>query len=69
MQKFQPNFETVIVRNTSVKSLYDLIKVDYFNEDVEYVAQQLSFEEAVGMKISIPWRRSSRSRARRRRRS
>ncbi len=53
MQKFQPNFETVIVRNTSVKSLYDLIKVDYFNEDVEYVAQQLSFEEAVGMKISI----------------
>jgi hypothetical protein len=53
MQKFQPEFETLIVRNTCVQSLYDLIKVDYFNENVELIAQQLSFEEAVGMKISI----------------
>ena len=41
--------ETVIVRNTCVKSLYDVVRVDYMKEEVEWVAKALPFEEAVAM--------------------
>ena len=41
--------EVLIVRNTCVNSLYDVIRVDFFNEDVEYLFKGLSFHVAVGI--------------------
>ena len=40
------NKEFVIVRNSVVKSLYDVLEVDYEAENFTYVAQAQSFEES-----------------------
>lgn len=41
--------EVLIVRNTLNNRLYDVVCVDFFNEDVEYVAKAIDFIEAVGI--------------------
>jgi len=41
--------EVLIVRNTLNNKLYDVVRVDFFNEDVEYVAKAIDFVEAVGI--------------------
>lgn len=38
--------EFVIVRNSMVKSLYDVLEVDYEGESFSYVAMAQSFEQA-----------------------
>lgn len=38
--------ETLIVRNASIKSLFDVVKVDYMNENVDFLHKFLTFEEA-----------------------
>ncbi len=49
----KPEFEVVIVRNTTVQSLYDVIRVDYMSEQVEFVAKALDFADAVGIKLEL----------------
>lgn len=39
----------VILRNTKVKSKYDVIEVDYQHENVKFVEKELSFEQAVAV--------------------
>jgi hypothetical protein len=41
--------ETVIIRNTCIKSLYDVVKINYLTEDVEYLAKAVDFESAQGI--------------------
>jgi hypothetical protein len=38
--------ETFIVRNSSIKSLFDVVKVDYMHEDVQFLEKYLTFEQA-----------------------
>jgi hypothetical protein len=38
--------EFVIVRNSEVKSLYDVVCVDYATENVDFMAKAVDFEEA-----------------------
>lgn len=38
--------EYVVVRNTRVPRLYDVVEVDYAKESVQYVDTQLSFTDA-----------------------
>jgi hypothetical protein len=38
--------EFVIIRSKEIKSLYDVVEVDYDSETVNYVAIEQSFEEA-----------------------
>lgn len=38
--------EFVIVRNPEVKSLYDVVCVDYATESVEFMAKAVDFENA-----------------------
>lgn len=45
--------EVLIVRNTTVNRLYDVVKVDYMNEDVEFIAKALEYEDAVGLVLEL----------------
>ena len=38
--------EFVIVRNAEVKSLYDVVCVDYATENVDFMTTAVNFEEA-----------------------
>ena len=38
--------EFVIVRNPEIKSLYDVVCVDYTTENVDFMAKAVYFEEA-----------------------
>ncbi len=38
--------EFVIVRNAEVRSLYDVVCVDYATENVDFMAKAVDFEEA-----------------------
>lgn len=49
----QPEYEVLIVRNTCVNRLYDVVKVDFMNEDVITVAKALDYVEAVGLKLEL----------------
>lgn len=49
----KPEYEILIVRNTCVNTLYDVVKVDFYNEDVEFVAKALQYAEAVGLKLEL----------------
>lgn len=51
--KHQAEYEVLIVRNTCVNRLYDVVRVDYMNEDVEVVAQSLEYEDAVGLVVEL----------------
>lgn len=45
----QAKVETLIIRNASIKSLFDVVKVDFMNEKVDYLEKFLTFEEAQGV--------------------
>lgn len=51
--KNQTEYEVLIVRNTCVNRLYDVVRVDYMNEDVEFIAQALEYEDAVGLVVEL----------------
>jgi len=38
--------EFVIIRSEEIKSLYDVVEVDYESENVTYITTEQSFEEA-----------------------
>jgi|TARA_R110000796_G_scaffold53385_5_gene125342 hypothetical protein len=39
--------EILIVRNTTVNRLYDVVMVDYFKEDVEFIVKGVQYDDAV----------------------
>jgi hypothetical protein len=45
--------EVLIVRNTTVQRLYDVVIVNYFDEDVEFIAKGVQFEDAVAMVLEL----------------
>lgn len=45
--------EVLIVRNTTVQRLYDVVIVNYFDEDVEFIAKGVQFEDAVAMMLHL----------------
>lgn len=45
--------EILIIRNTTIQRLFDLVCVDFAKEEVEYIASQLEYEEAVGMLVEL----------------
>ena len=44
------NYEVLITRNTRVPSLFNLVLVDFFKEDLYTLESNLSFEDAVDRK-------------------
>lgn len=51
--KHQAEYEVLIVRNTCINRLYDVVRVDYMNENVEFIAQALEYEDAVGLVVEL----------------
>lgn len=45
--------EVLIVRNTNINRLYDVVMVNYMQESVDYIATALNYEEAVGLIIEL----------------
>lgn len=45
--------EVLIMRNTTVQRLYDVVVVNYFDEDVEFIAKGVQFEDAVAMVLQL----------------
>jgi hypothetical protein len=45
--------EVLIVRNTTVQRLYDVVVVNYFSEDVQFIVKGVQFEDAVAMQLEI----------------
>jgi len=45
----QTNKEVLIVRNATINRLYDVVLVDYFKEDVEFIVKGVEYEEAVDL--------------------
>lgn len=43
----QTNKEVLIVRSSVVNRLYDVVLVDYFAENVEFIVKSVEYEEAV----------------------
>lgn len=45
--------EVLIIRNTTVQRLYDVVLVNYFEENVEFIAKGVQFEDAVAMVLQM----------------
>lgn len=45
--------EVLIMRNTTVQRLYDVVVVNYFDEDVEFIAKALEFADAISLKLEM----------------
>jgi hypothetical protein len=50
MQTKSYSSEVLIVRNSMIKTQYDVLLVNYFKEQVETIETNLSFKEAVKVK-------------------
>ena len=49
----QKDTEVLIVRNTTVNRLYDVVIVNYFEENVEFIAKSVQYEHAVAMVLEL----------------
>lgn len=49
----QSDKEVLIVRNTAINRLYDVVLVNYFTEDVEFIAKAVEYEAAVEKLLEI----------------
>jgi len=45
--------EVLIIRNTTVQRLYDVVVVNYFTEDVEFIVKGVQFEIAVEKQLEV----------------
>jgi hypothetical protein len=45
--------EVLIIRNSTVQRLYDLVRVNYFTEDVEFIETMLQYDQAVAMMLEL----------------
>lgn len=49
----QKDTEVLIVRNAAVNRLYDVVRVNYFTEDVEFIETMLQYDQAVAMMLEL----------------
>jgi hypothetical protein len=49
----QKDTEVLIVRNTTVNRLYDVVIVNYFSQDVEFVVKGVEYKAAVAKLLEI----------------
>lgn len=45
--------EVLIIRNTTVNRLYDVVRVNYFTEDIEFIETMLQYDQAVAMVLEL----------------
>lgn len=45
--------EVLIMRNTTAKRLYDVVRVNYFEETVDFIAKGVQYEHAVAMVLEL----------------
>lgn len=45
--------EVLIVRNTTVQRLYDVVRVNYFEETVDFIVKGVQYEDAVAMMLEL----------------
>lgn len=45
--------EVLIVRNTTVNRLYDVVMVNYFEETVEFIVKGVQYDQAVAMMLEL----------------
>lgn len=45
--------EVLIMRNTTAKRLYDVVRVNYFEETVDFIAKGVQYAEAVAMVLEL----------------
>lgn len=45
--------EVLIIRNTCINRLYDVVLVNYFTEDVVFLAKALEFADAISLKLEM----------------
>jgi hypothetical protein len=49
----QKDTEVLIIRNTTVNRLYDVVMVNYFEETVEFIVQGVQYDHAVAMMLEL----------------
>jgi hypothetical protein len=49
----QKDTEVLIVRNTTVNRLYDLVVVNYFEETVDFIVKGVQYDHAVAMMLEL----------------
>lgn len=45
--------EVLIMRNNTVQRLYDVVRVNYFEETVEFIAKGVQYDQAVAMMLEL----------------
>jgi hypothetical protein len=45
--------EVLIVRNTVVNRLYDIVMVNYFEETVDFIVKGVQYDHAVAMMLEL----------------
>ena len=45
--------EVLIIRNTTVHRLYDIVMVNYFQETVEFIVKGVQYDQAVAMMLEL----------------
>ena len=45
--------EVLIMRNTTVQRLYDVVRVNYFEETVEFIGKGVQYDQAVAMMLEL----------------
>lgn len=49
----QKDTEVLIVRNTTVNRLYDVVMVNYFQETAEFIVKGVQYDQAVAMMLEL----------------
>lgn len=49
----QKDTEVLIVRNTCVNRLYDIVMVNYFQETVDFIVKGVQYDQAVAMMLEL----------------
>jgi len=49
----QKDTEVLIVRNTLVNRLYDVVMVNYFQETVDFIVKGVQYDHAVAMMLEL----------------
>ena len=45
--------EVLIIRNSTVQRLYDIVRVNYFEETVDFIETELQYDQAVAMMLEL----------------
>ena len=51
--QMQTETEVLIIRNSTVQRLYDLVRVNYFEETVDFIVKGVQYDHAVAMLLEL----------------